>query len=90
MKMLEEVSDDKPHRRLSPIGETRWWAKDRALSKIFGCFGYPDNALYVDLIIILKRIVEDMSIKAHVRARAKGHMESLLKHETVLTAERYS
>lgn len=86
MKMWEEVSDDKRHRRLSPIGETRWWAKDQALSKIFGCFGNPDNALYVDLILTLKRIVEDMSIKAHVRARAKGYMESLLKHETVLTA----
>ncbi|CAM4569084.1 unnamed protein product [Leuciscus chuanchicus] len=84
MKMWEEVSDDKRHRRLSPIGETRWWAKDQALSKIFGCFGNPDNVLYVDLIITLKRIVEDMSIKAHVRARAKGYMESQLKHEIFL------
>lgn len=75
MKMWEEVSDDRRHRRLSPIGETRWWAKDQALSKIFGCFGNPDNALYVDLILTLKRIVEDMSIKAHVRARAKGYID---------------
>lgn len=87
MNMWEKVSDDKRHRRLSPIGETRWWAKDQALSKIFGCFGNPDNALFVDLIITLKRIVEDMSMKAHVRARAKGYIESLLKHETVLTAQ---
>ncbi|KAK0154533.1 Zinc finger MYM-type protein 1 [Merluccius polli] len=87
MNMWEKVSDDRRHRRLSPIGETRWWAKDQALSKIFGCFGNPDNALFVDLILTLKRIVEDMSMKAHVRARAKGYIESLLKHETVLTAE---
>lgn len=70
MSMWEKVSDDRRHRRLSPIGETRWWAKDQALSKIFCCFGNSDNALFVDLIITLNRIVEDMSIKAHVRARA--------------------
>ena len=87
MNMWEKVSDDKRHRRLSPIGETRWWAKDQALSKIFGCFGNPDNALFVDLIITLRRIVEDMSMKAQIRARAKGYIESLLKHETLLTAQ---
>ena len=33
----EEISKDKHHRRLCPIGQTRWWAKDQALSKVFGC-----------------------------------------------------
>ncbi|XP_040911494.1 uncharacterized protein LOC121193318 [Toxotes jaculatrix] len=87
MNMWENISDDRHHRWLSPIGETRWWAKDQALSKIFGSFGNPGNALFVDLVITLKRIVQDMSMKAHVRARAKGYIESLLKRETVLTAQ---
>lgn len=30
-------------------------------SKVFGCFGNPDRALFVDLIITLKRIEEDDS-----------------------------
>lgn len=85
MSMWEKVSDDGRHRRLFPIGETRWLAKDQALSKIFGCFGNPDTALSVDLIITLKRIVEERSIKVQVREKAKGYIESLLKHETVIT-----
>jgi len=87
MNMWEEVSEDTRHRRLSPIGETRWWAKDQALSKIFGCFGNPDRALFIDLVSTLTRIEEDDSMKPHVRAKARGYTESLLRFETILTAQ---
>jgi hypothetical protein len=43
----EEISTEKRHPRLSPIGQTRWWAKDAALRKVFGCFGRPDSAMYI-------------------------------------------
>ncbi|XP_033996627.1 uncharacterized protein LOC117490951 [Trematomus bernacchii] len=85
MNMWEEVSEDTRHRRLSPIGETRWWAKDQALSKIFGCFG--NRALFIDLVSTLTRIEEDDSMKPHVRAKARGYTESLLRFETILTAQ---
>ncbi|KAJ3587833.1 hypothetical protein NHX12_011428 [Muraenolepis orangiensis] len=87
MNMWEEVSEDTPHRRLSPIVETRWWAKDQALSKIFGCFGNPDRALFIDLVSTLTRIEDDDSMKPHVRAKAMGYTESLLRFETILTAQ---
>jgi len=51
MHTWEEISEDKHHRKLSPIGETRWWAKDQALTKVFGCFGNPQDALFVDLLL---------------------------------------
>lgn len=61
MNMWEKMSDDILHRWLSLIGETR--LVGQALSRIFGCFGNPDNALFVDLTITLKRIVEDILMK---------------------------
>lgn len=39
MHLWEKVSEDRRKRRLAPIGETRWLAKDQALSKVFGSFG---------------------------------------------------
>ena len=49
MRQWEETSTNRCHRRLSPIGQTRWWAKDAALKKVFGCFVSPDGALDVDI-----------------------------------------
>ncbi len=46
MQKWEEKSQDKHHRRLCPIGPTRWWAKNQALSKVFGCFGNPQGGLF--------------------------------------------
>ncbi len=72
-----------------PIGETRWWAKDQALTKVFGCFGKPQDALYVDLLLTLSSIEEDTSMKPTVRVKAKGYIEALLKYETILTAQTF-
>ncbi len=46
MQKWEEKSQDKHHRRLCPIRPTRWWAKNQALSKVFGCFGNPQGGLF--------------------------------------------
>lgn len=63
MKLWEENSEDKRHRRLGVIGETRWWAKDEALRKVFGRFAKPDNALYTDLVITMEKIEKDVTMK---------------------------
>ncbi|RXN32369.1 SCAN domain-containing 3-like protein [Labeo rohita] len=63
MKLWEENSEDKRHRRLGVIGEMRWWAKDEALRKVFGRFAKPDNALYTDLVITMEKIEKDVTMK---------------------------
>ncbi|KAL7880601.1 hypothetical protein SRHO_G00028550 [Serrasalmus rhombeus] len=87
MQKWEEMSDDSRHRKLTPVGRTRWWAKDRALTKVCGCFGDPRDALYVDLLLTLVAIKGDDTMKSAVRAKAKGHMETLMKYEVILTAQ---
>lgn len=81
MQNWEEKSQDKHHRRLCPIGPTRWWAKDQALSKVFGCFRNPQGGLFFEVLMTLDTIVPT------VRVKAKGFIEGLLKYETVLTAQ---
>lgn len=89
MQVWEGTSGDKRHRRLGLIGETRWWAKDHALTKVFGCFGKPDHALYTDVVITMTKIEEDESetMKPVARVKARGYLEALLRYETVLTAQ---
>lgn len=87
MNVWENESQDQRHRRLSPIGETRWWAKDVALRKVFGSFAHPDNCLYVDVILTLTAIQDQVTMKTTTRISAHGFIEALLKFETVLTAK---
>lgn len=87
MKLWEETSEDRRHRRLDVIGETRWWAKDEALRKVFGSFAKPDRALYTDVVITMERIEKDVTIKPAIRSKAQGYKDALLKYETILTAE---
>lgn len=54
MHLWDKVSEDRRKIRLGPIGETRWLAKDQALSKVFGSFGKPEHALFTDLVITMK------------------------------------
>ncbi len=89
MQKWEEMSQDKHHRRLCPIGPTRWWAKDQALSKVFGCFGNPQGALFLEVLMTLHTIVDDRTQQPTVRAKAKGFIEGLLRYETVLTAQTF-
>ncbi|KAJ8346852.1 hypothetical protein SKAU_G00282530 [Synaphobranchus kaupii] len=87
MNIWEKESKDPRHRRLAPIGETRWWAKDSALKKVFGVFGKPDAGLYVDVILTLSAIQDQKNINATARVKAQGYIEGLLKYETILTAQ---
>lgn len=67
------------HRRLSPIGETRWWVKDVALKKVFVFFGDPQNALFVDVILSLTAIEEMAGKRPTVRGKSRALTEALLK-----------
>lgn len=89
MHLWEETTEDKRHRRLGVIGETRWWAKDEALKKVFGGFAKPDQALYTDVIITMEKTEKDMTIKPAIRSKAQGYKDALLRYETILTAEIY-
>lgn len=71
---------------ISVIGDTRWWAKDRCLSKVFGAFSYPQESLLVDIIYTLHKIHTSTSFNRDVRYKAKAFIDSLLKYETILTA----
>lgn len=59
-------------RRLLTIGETRWWAKDAALSKIFGSINNHRDALYVDLILALDNIENSEQAASGARAKARS------------------
>ena len=82
-----EKSQDTRHRRLSPIGETRWWAKDSALKKVFGSFGKPDQGLYVEVLLTLSAIQGQAKMKTTVQVKAAGFTEALLRYESILTAQ---
>lgn len=87
MNVWEQASQDSRHRRLSIIGETRWWAKDVALKKIFGSFGKPEQCVYIDVLQALEIIESKENLKTSVRVKARGYLESLMRYETVLTAQ---
>ncbi|KAL0202645.1 hypothetical protein M9458_000663, partial [Cirrhinus mrigala] len=89
MNVWENESQGKHQKRLSPIGETRWWGKDNALRKVFGSLANPHNCLYVDIILALTAIQEDMTMKTTARIQARGFVEALLKYETILTAQTF-
>lgn len=71
---------------ISVIGETRWWAKDRCLSKVFGNFKNYEDALFPDIILTMHEIFVSEKFLPDVRYRAKTLIDSLLKYETILTA----
>ncbi len=87
VNLWEKKSHDKRHRRIAPIGETRWWAKHDALKKIFGSFGKPQDCLYIDVVSTLGAIQEQKSVKANVCTKARGYKEGLLRYESILTAQ---
>ncbi|KAI2646688.1 Zinc finger MYM-type protein 1 [Labeo rohita] len=87
VNIWEKESHDKRHRRIAPIGETRWWAKHDALNKISGSFGKPQDSLYIDVLSTLTAIQELKTVKGNVRTKARGYKEGLLRYETILTAQ---
>ncbi|KAL6466244.1 hypothetical protein MHYP_G00263770 [Metynnis hypsauchen] len=87
MNIWEKESHSNRHRRIAPIGDTRWWAKHDALKKMFGSFGKPQECLYVDVLCTLSAIQEQKTVKGNVRTKARGYKDGLLRHETILTAQ---
>lgn len=84
MKVWEEKCQDTRHRRLSTIGQTRWWAKDVALKRVFGSFGKPDQALYINVLMTLSVFKDQAILKTAARVRARGFLEALLKYFSLL------
>lgn len=82
-------SENCSNKRLGTIGQTRWWAKDIALSKIFGHFNEQESSLYIELITTLEKINRDSTIKPDIRYKSKGLLEYLCKYETILTAQTF-
>ncbi|KAI4804154.1 hypothetical protein KUCAC02_025791, partial [Chaenocephalus aceratus] len=66
---------------------TRWWAKHEPLKKVFGSFGKPEDGLYIDVLLTLSAIQKQATVKPCIRVMARGYAESLLKYETILTAQ---
>lgn len=87
MKVWAEVSEDRRHRRIAQIGETRWWSKDQALRKVFGYFGNPEGALFIDLVTSMANMEKDSTMQLSVRVKARGYMEALLRYETIRAAQ---
>ncbi|XP_050500714.1 uncharacterized protein LOC114327646 [Diabrotica virgifera virgifera] len=79
-----DIGNNARSQKLQLIGETRWWSKEAALSKIFGNFNEPNKALYVDLIDILNTIENSQKIKPDARATAANYKAQLLKYENIL------
>lgn len=84
MAKWEEISK---YKNISIIGETRWWAKDRSLTKVFGVFSNPDYALFVDIIETFLHIYNNSNFQSDIRFRAKTLLDNLLKFETIITAQ---
>lgn len=80
-------STDSRHRRLTVIGETRWWSKESALSKLFGQFNHPDDSLFVDTIITLEEMMKCLKLNTEARSKANGFIEFLKRYDTLLTAQ---
>lgn len=78
--------DDNKKRKLQTIAETRWWAKETALSKIFGTYGCTISSMYVEVLLALKTIENSHTMNSDVRATAKSLRESLQKYEVILIA----
>ncbi|XP_072401115.1 uncharacterized protein [Diabrotica undecimpunctata] len=56
-----DIGNNARSQKLQLIGETRWWSKEAALSKIFGNFNEPNKALIVFFNVIADTAVESIS-----------------------------
>ncbi|CAH2329470.1 zinc finger MYM-type 1-like [Pelobates cultripes] len=89
MNVWREKSQEESFRSLSVIGETRWWSRDAALTKVFGSFNDPSQALYVDFIQTMAEISRSDHFNADIRYKAGTYLESLQKFHTLIMAQLY-
>lgn len=86
MDVWRSVSTD--NRVLNLIGQTRWWAKDVALKKIFGLFNDPSNSLYITVLNVLLIVSSNNeNFNSDTRSTANSLLKALMKYETVMTAQ---
>lgn len=72
---------------LNLIGDTRWWAKDVCLRKVFGSFDDPKSGCFKKLVQTLAKIGSTIEIDADARFKAINLSQSLCKFKTILTAQ---
>lgn len=66
----KNLSSNIRHKRLKMIGETRWWAKEEALRKVFGSSDSDQNALYVEVLVSLCDIEDTTKYSPDIRSKA--------------------
>jgi len=71
---------------ISLVGDTRWWAKDRCLNKVFGSYSHPQESLFVYIVHTLHEIYTSTKFNQDAIFKAKAFIDALLKYETILTA----
>lgn len=75
---------------LNLIGQTRWWAKDVALKKVFGIFNSPSGSLFITIIKALLSVSSsNKDLNSDTRSTAAALLKSLAKYETILTLQLY-
>ncbi|XP_008178665.1 zinc finger MYM-type protein 1-like [Acyrthosiphon pisum] len=79
---MNKWHENSKYKFISCIGDTRWWAKDRCLAKVFGTYLNPNECLYVEIIQTLNEIYESNGFAQDVRFKAKCFIDGLLKYET--------
>lgn len=55
------------------------------MREMLGSFAYRDNSLYMDVILTLAAIQDQVTMKTTTRINAYGFIEAFLKYELVLT-----
>ncbi|KAL4120273.1 hypothetical protein QTP88_012995 [Uroleucon formosanum] len=88
MDLWCDLSSDS--RVLNLIGQTRWWAKDAALKKMFGSFHEPSHSLYITVIKFFSFISSNNEdFNNDCGCTAMSLLQSLTKFKTILTAQLY-
>lgn len=71
---------------ISAIGETRWWAKDVILRKVFGDYNSANVSIYIDIIQTCHDISTSNKFNKDIRHKAKTILDGFLKFDLILTA----
>ncbi|CAH1110522.1 unnamed protein product [Psylliodes chrysocephalus] len=71
-------------KRLQKFGETRWWAKSKAASNIFGTFDDNSKEIYSTLILALLEMAESTDFDSITCSEAQSLLENFCKYETLL------
>ena len=75
---------------IAVVGETRWWAKDKILRKVFGNYNSTSSiTFYVDVIQTFQDTSVSSKFNNDVRYKAKCILDSLLQFKTILIAQMF-